>query len=207
MYFKLAFENVRKSFKIYRIYFLTMGLAVSIFYSFNSIESQQAILDLSKSKENPIDLLINSIEIISIFVSFILGGLILYANNFLIKKRKKELGIYRTLGMSNLKISQVIVIETVIVGILSLVVGLLIGLVLSQGLSAFASKLFEVDMSKYKFIISSNAIQKTIVYFGIIFLIVMIFNVITISRYKIIDLVNASKKVENIKFKNPIGYV
>lgn len=207
MYFKLAFENVRKSFKIYRIYFLTMGLAVSIFYSFNSIESQQAILDLSKSKENPIDLLINSIEIISIFVSFILGGLILYANNFLIKKRKKELGIYRTLGMSNLKISQVIVIETVIVGILSLVVGLLIGLVLSQGLSAFASKLFEVDMSKYKFIISSNAIQKTIVYFGIIFLIVMIFNVITISRYKIIDLVNASKKVENIKFKNPIVYV
>lgn len=207
MYFKLAFENVRKSFKIYRIYFLTMGLAVSIFYSFNSIESQQAILDLSKSKESYIDLLINSMEIISIFVSFILGGLILYANNFLIKKRKKELGIYRTLGMSNLKISQVIVVETIIVGVLSLVVGLLIGLVLSQGLSAFASKLFEVDMSKYKFIISSNAIQKTIVYFGIIFLIVMIFNVITISRYKIIDLVNASKKVENIKFKNPIVYV
>ncbi|KGJ49638.1 ABC transporter [Clostridium sp. NCR] len=207
MYFKLAFENVSKSFKIYRIYFLTMVLAVSIFYSFNSIESQQAILDLSKSKESYIDLLINSMEIISIFVSFILGGLILYANNFLIKKRKKELGIYRTLGMSNLKISQVIVVETIIVGVLSLVVGLLIGLVLSQGLSAFASKLFEVDMSKYKFIISSNAIQKTIVYFGIIFLIVMIFNVITISRYKIIDLVNANKKVENIKFKNPIVYV
>ena len=207
MYFKLAFENVRKSFKIYRIYFLTMVLAVSIFYSFNSIESQQAILDLSKSKESYIDLLIKSMEVISIFVSFILGGLILYANNFLIKKRKKELGIYRTLGMSNLKISQVIVVETIIVGVLSLVVGLLIGLVLSQGLSAFASKLFEVDMSNYKFIISSNAIQKTIVYFGIIFLIVMMFNVITISRYKIIDLVNANKKVENIKFKNPIIYV
>ncbi|GIM33336.1 FtsX-like permease family protein [Paraclostridium bifermentans] len=207
MYFKLALENVRKSFKIYRIYFLTMALAVSIFYSFNSIESQQAILDLSKSKESYIDLLINSMEIISIFVSFILGGLILYANNFLIKKRKKELGIYRTLGMSNFKISQVLVVETIIVGVLSLVVGLLIGLVLSQGLSAFASKLFEVDMSKYKFIISSNAIQKTIIYFGIIFLIVMIFNVITISRYKIIDLVNANKKVETIKFKNPIVYV
>ncbi|GAA0100899.1 ABC transporter permease [Paraclostridium bifermentans] len=207
MYFKLALENVRKSFKIYRIYFLTMVLAVSIFYSFNSIESQQAIIDLSKSKESYIDLLIKSMEVISIFVSFILGGLILYANNFLIKKRKKELGIYRTLGMSNFKISQVIVMETAIVGAISLLVGLLIGLVLSQGLSAFASKLFEVDMSEYKFIISSNAIQKAIVYFGIIFLIVMIFNVITISRYKIIDLVNANKKVENIKFKNPIVYV
>ncbi|WP_148550434.1 ABC transporter permease [Paraclostridium bifermentans] len=207
MYFKLALENVRKSFKIYRIYFLTMVLAVSIFYSFNSIESQQAIIDLSKSKESYIDLLIKSMEVISIFVSFILGGLILYANNFLIKKRKKELGIYRTLGMSNFKISQVIVMETVIVGAISLLVGLLIGLVLSQGLSAFASKLFEVDMSGYKFIISTNAIQKAMVYFGIIFLIVMIFNVITISRYKVIDLVNANKKIENIKFKNPIVYV
>lgn len=207
MYFKLALENVRKSFKIYRIYFLTMVLAVSIFYSFNSIESQQAIIDLSKSKESYIDLLIKSMEVISIFVSFILGGLILYANNFLIKKRKKELGIYRTLGMSNFKISQVIVMETVIVGAISLLVGLLIGLVLSQGLSAFASKLFEVDMSEYKFIISTNAIQKAMVYFGIIFLIVMIFNVITISRYKVIDLVNANKKIENIKFKNPIVYV
>lgn len=207
MYFKLALENVRKSFKIYRIYFLTMVLAVSIFYSFNSIESQQAIIDLSKSKESYIDLLIKSMEVISIFVSFILGGLILYANNFLIKKRKKELGIYRTLGMSNFKISQVIVMETAIVGAISLFVGLLIGLVLSQGLSAFASKLFEVDMSEYKFIISTNAIQKAMVYFGIIFLIVMIFNVITISRYKVIDLVNANKKIENIKFKNPIVYV
>ncbi|MDO7205833.1 FtsX-like permease family protein [Paraclostridium bifermentans] len=86
--------------------------------------------------------------------------MILYANNFFNKKRKKELGIYRTLGMSNFKISQVLVVETIIVGVLSLVVGLLIGLVLSQGLSAFASKLFEVDMSKYKFIISQMLFKR-----------------------------------------------
>lgn len=207
MYFKLAFENVRKSFKVYRIYFLTLTLAVSIFYSFNSIESQHAMYDLNKSTQSYIDMLIQSIEIISVFVSFILGSLILYANNFLIKKRKKELGIYRTLGMGNLKISQVLVIETAIVGSISLVVGLLIGLVLSQGLSAFTSQLFEVDMSKYKFIISTKSIQKTIVYFGIIFSIVMVFNFISIARYKIIDLINAGKKIENLKFRNPIIYI
>ncbi|EQK42857.1 ftsX-like permease family protein [[Clostridium] bifermentans ATCC 638] len=207
MYFKLALENVRKSFKVYRIYFLTLALAVSIFYSFNSIESQHAMYDLNKSAQSYIDVLIQSIEIISVFVSFILGSLILYANNFLIKKRKKELGIYRTLGMGNFKISQVLVIETAIVGSISLVVGLLIGLVLSQGLSAFTSQLFEVDMSKYKFIISTKSIQKTIVYFGIIFSIVMVFNFISIARYKIIDLINAGKKVENLKFRNPIIYI
>lgn len=207
MYFKLALENVRKSFKVYRIYFLTLTLAVSIFYSFNSIESQHAMYDLNKSTQSYIDMLIQSIEIISVFVSFILGSLILYANNFLMKKRKKELGIYRTLGMGNFKISQVLVIETVIVGSISLLVGLLIGFILSQGLSAFTSQLFEVDMSKYKFIISTKSIRKTIVYFGIIFLIVMVFNFISIARYKIIDLINAGKKAENLKFRNPIIYI
>lgn len=207
MYFKLALENVRKSFKVYRIYFLTLALAVSIFYSFNSIESQHTMFDLSKATQNYIDIFIQSIEIISVFVSFILGSLILYANNFLIKKRKKELGIYRTLGMGNFKISQVLVIETAIVGAISLLVGLSAGFILSQGLSAFTSQLFEVDMSGYKFIISTKSIQKTIVYFGIIFLMVMIFNIISISKYKIIDLINAEKKVENVKFRNPLIYI
>lgn len=207
MYFKLALENVRKSFKIYRIYFLTLVLAVSIFYSFNSIESQHAMFDLNKTEQSYIDTLIQFIEVISVFVSFILGSLILYANNFLIKKRKKELGIYRTLGMGNFKISQVLVIETAIVGSISLLVGLLIGFILSQGLSVFTSQLFEVDMSEYKFIISTRAIQKTMVYFEVIFLIVMIFNIISISRFKIIELINAEKKVENVKFKNPVIYI
>lgn len=207
MYFKLAFENVRKSFKVYRIYFLTLTLAVSIFYSFNSIESQHAMFDLNKTEQSYIDTLIQFIEVISVFVSFILGSLILYANNFLIKKRKKELGIYRTLGMGNFKISQVLVIETAIVGSISLLVGLLIGFILSQGLSVFTSQLFEVDMSEYKFIISTRAIQKTMVYFEVIFLIVMIFNIISISRFKIIELINAEKKVENVKFKNPVIYI
>ncbi len=207
MYFKIALKNVRKSFKDYRIYFLTLTLAVSIFYSFNSIESQKAIFELNNNTQEYTVLLIKIIGIISVFVSCILGSLILYANNFLIKKRKKELGIYRTLGMGNLKISRILMLETAIVGFISLVVGLVFGFVLSQGLSAFTSQIFEVDMSEFKFIISPRSIQKTIVYFGIIFVIVMIFNSLLISRYKIIDLITASKKNETIKFRNPIVYI
>ncbi len=207
MYSKIAFGNVKKSFKDYSIYFLTLTLAVSIFYSFNSIESQKAILEMNQSTSNTIDMLSDLIGGLSVFVSVILGGLILYANNFLIKKRKKELGIYMTLGMGKFKISKILVLETIIVGIASLISGLLIGFVLSQGLSVLTSKLFEANMSEYKFIISQSAIIKTIIYFSIMFLLVMIFNSIVISKYKIIDLLTAGRKNENIKFKNPLMYL
>ena len=144
------------------------------------------------------------ISYVSVFVSFILGGLILYANNFLIKKRKKELGIYMTLGMKKSKISKILLGETLIVGILSLATGLLLGVLLSQGLSLFTAKLFEVDMTEFKFIISFGAISKTILYFAIIFGILMIFNTTIVSRYKLIDMLNAGRKNEEIKIKNPI---
>lgn len=94
MYFKLAIKNVRKSFKDYSVYFLTLTLAVCIFYSFNSIESQNALIELRSSNSQSISNLVKIISVISVFVSIILGSLILYASNFLIKKRKKELGIW-----------------------------------------------------------------------------------------------------------------
>lgn len=207
MYSKIAIGNVKKSFKDYSIYFLTLTLAVCVFYSFNSIESQKAILEMSASDSRNLEMMMNLISMISVFVSFILGGLIVYANNFLIKKRKKELGIYMTLGMSKGNISRILVVETLIVGIVSLISGLALGLILSQGLSVFTSKLFEVSMTEYHFIISTTAIGKTILYFGIIFVLVMILNTVIISRYKIIDLLISGRKNETIKIKNSLVYV
>ena len=204
MYSKIALGNVRKSFKDYAIYFLTLTFAVCIFYCFNSIESQKAVLDMSASQAGYMESINQLLSMVSVFVVFILGGLILYANNFLIKKRKKELGVYMTLGMGKSKISKILVLETFIVGILSLVVGLGVGILLSQGLSVFTAKLFEVGMTQFRFVISFSAIIKTIIYFGLIFLFVMFFNTIIISKYKLIDLLNASKKSETIKVKNPI---
>ena len=204
MYSKIALGNVRKSFKDYAIYFLTLTFAVCIFYCFNSIESQKAVLDMSASQAGYMESINQLLSMVSVFVVFILGGLILYANNFLIKKRKKELGVYMTLGMGKSKISKILVLETFIVGILSLVVGLGVGILLSQGLSVFTAKLFEVGMTQFRFVISFSAIIKTIIYFGLIFLFVMFFNTIIISKYKLIDLLNASKKSEIIKVKNPI---
>lgn len=202
MYSKIAANNVKRSFKDYTIYFLTLTFAVCIFYSFNSIESQQAMINASSSKVEYMKMLTQLIAGISVFVSVILGSLIIYANNFLIKKRKKELGIYMTLGMGKNKISRILFLETVLIGAISLVAGLILGIILSQGLSLFTIKLFEVSMKEFKFIISSSAILKTILYFGIMFLLVMIFNTGVISKYKLIDMLNASKKNESVKIKS-----
>lgn len=204
MYFKIALNNVRKSFKDYSIYFLTLTLGVCIFYAFNSIGDQKAFLELGKRQAEYIKVLQGLISGISVFISCVLGGLILYANNFLVKKRKKELGIYMTLGMGKNKISKILTYETALVGIISLVVGLGVGIIVSQGISAFASKLFEVSLSNYKFLLSTDAILKTVLYFGIIFILVMIFNTFVISKYKLIDMLTAAKKNEDIKIKNPI---
>lgn len=204
MYSKIAINNVKKRFKDYTIYFLTIAFAVCIFYSFNSIESQKALLDMNKNQAEYMSLVTTLISYVSVFVSFILGGLILYANNFLIKKRKKELGIYMTLGMSKRKISKILLSETLIVGVLSLIAGLLLGLVVSQGLSLFTAKLFDVGMTEFKFIISSSAILKTVLYFALIFGVLIIFNTRIIAKYKLIDMLTAARKSEDIKIKNPI---
>ena len=204
MLFKLSLKNIKKSFKDYAIYFLTLILGVAIFYIFNSMDSQQAMLDISNSTREIIKLMLTTLAGVSVFVSLILGFLIVYANNFLIKRRKKEFGIYMTLGMGKGKISKILFIETLIIGIISLGIGLIIGIFASQLMSIVVAKMFEADMTGYKFVFSQSAMIKTIVYFGIMYLLVMIFNTISISKYNLIDLITASKKNEKVKIKNAI---
>ncbi|CUU49738.1 FtsX-like permease family protein [Clostridium beijerinckii] len=203
MYSKMAFNNVKKSFKDYTIYFLTLAFAVCIFYSFNSMESQSVMADMNKGQKDYVKIMGQMISFISVGVSFILGGLIIYATKFLISKRKKEFGIYMILGMSKRKMSKILFFETLYIGIISLIAGLLLGLLFAQVLSIFTAKLFALQMTKYSFVISTSAILKTILYFGIMYLLVMIFNVIIVSRYKLIDLLCADKKNEKVRIRNP----
>ena len=203
MLFKLSIKNMKKSFKDYAIYFLTLVLGVAIFYMFNSLDTQQAMLDVSTSTREIIKLMIGMLNIVSVFVAVTLGLLIAYANNFLINRRKKEFGIYMILGMGKRQISKIILFETILVGIVSLVCGIVIGVFASQFMSVLVAKLFEADMSKFTFVFSREACIKTCIYFAIMYLAVMIFNTITISRYKLINLLTAIKKNEKVKMKNP----
>ena len=204
MLFKLSKRNVQRSMKDYSIYFFTLVLGVCIFYIFNSVEAQTAMMDMTENQKMLMKSLDMIISIVSVFVSFILGFLIIYANNFIIKKRNREFGIYMTLGISRSKIAFMLFYETIIVGVMSLAVGLFIGVFLSQGLASVTAKLFSVDMKKYQFVFSKEACIKTIIYFSIMFFITMILNFVVVSRYKLINLINSQRKNEKLKGTNLI---
>ena len=118
MLYKLSLKNIKKSFKDYAIYFFTLILGVAIFYVFNAIDSQTVMLDVTSSTGEIIKLMIEMLSGVSVFVSFILGFLIIYASRFLMKRRNKEFGIYLTLGMSKRKISMILFFETLFIGII-----------------------------------------------------------------------------------------
>ena len=204
MSFKLAFKNMKKNMKDYVIYFITLVLGVAIFYIFNSMEAQQAALSMSESKQQIIELMVQALGIVSGFVTVVLGFLIVYANNFLIKRRKKEFGLYMLLGMGRRNISTILLLETFLIGIFSLAVGLIIGIFGSQLMSILVAKMFEADMTGFKFIFSEDALVKTIMYFAIIYLLVMILNLFSAAKYKLIDLLNAGKKNERVVLRNPV---
>lgn len=201
MYFNLALRNVKKSFKDYLIYFLTLAFSICLFYTFNSFQEQQSVLEMSAAQSDIIISLQQLMKILSFIVALILAFLIIYANNFLIKRRKKELGLYTLLGMPKQLISRVLVYETFFIGLVSLVVGITLGTIASQLLTVVTANMFEVVLN-YKFIFSMDAMIFTIISFAIIFFIIMIFNTFTLNRYKLIDLLTADRRNETLKIKN-----
>ena len=202
MYFKLAFKNIKKSYKNYVIYFLTLIFGICIFYTFNSIESQSVMMELNEQKQSAFMMAEQLIGYFSVFIAFVLGFLIVYANNYLIKRRKKEFGIYMTLGMENGSLSKMIFLETLFIGAISLGIGLVLGIMLSQALSVLTAYMFQVDLTKFQFVFSSLGFKRTVLCFSIIYLVVLIFNFISVRKIKLIDLLTASKRNEKPTIKN-----
>lgn len=202
MYFKLAIRNLRGSFRDYTIYFFTLVFGVCIFYTFNAIESQSILMELDEMQKNAFNLADQFIGSVSVFIAFVLGFLIIYANNYLIKRRKKEFGIYMTLGVEKGSLSKLVFLETFIIGLLSLVVGIILGVLLSQGMSVFTAKMFRVSFTRFEFVFSSSSFIKTILCFALIYIVVLFFNSISIRKIKLVDLLIASKKNEKKTIKN-----
>lgn len=193
---KLIVKNVQKNIRDYLIYFLTLTISISLFYSFNSISDQPAFSKMGMTRTLLYDQLGILLSTLSVLIAFVLAFLIIYANQFLLKRRKKELGIYMVLGMKKGRISRIFAGETLCVGVIALVTGLCLGFALSQGISLVALKLFAIELSKFQFVFSMGAIQKTVLCFAVIFLIVMFFNVWSVSSVQLLDLLTASRKNE-----------
>lgn len=194
---------MKRSMSDYAVYFVTLIIGISVFYVFNAISDQKVVLSIYKSDYSVIDLLRNIISVASVIVSVVLAFLVVYASNFLIRRRKKEFGVYMLLGMGKKKIAGILMMETVIIGIISLVVGLGIGIILSQGMSILVAKLFEADMSKFSFEVSTGAVGKTILYFLVVYAFVLLLDLFMIGKSRLIQLLNAERRSEKRTAKNP----
>lgn len=193
---KLAFTNMKKSASDYVVYFITLILGVAIFYIFNAIGDQALVNDLTDSGYEVIKMMTSLLTGASIGVAFVLGFLIIYANNFLIRRRKKEFGIYLLLGMGKKQVSRILFCETVLAGLLSLGIGLCVGILGSQFLSFLVGNFFDADLSGYQFRFSLAATLKTMISFVVMNFVVLIFHTGIISKYRLVDLLSAGKKPE-----------
>ena len=193
---KLIMKNVGKNIRDYLIYFLTLMISVSVFYAFNSISDQPAFSEMGMTKTLLYDQLGILLSTLTVLIAVVLAFLIIYANQFLLKRRKKELGLYMVLGMKKGRISRIFAGETFCVGVIALVTGLCLGVALSQGISLVALKLFAIELSKFQLVFSMGAFQKTALCFAVIFLLVMTFNVWSVSSVQLIDLLTAGRKNE-----------
>ena len=204
MLVKVALRNIRRSVKDYAIYFVTLLMAVTLFYAFNSISEQHVMTEINESSHMDVSTFVNEmVSLFSYIIAFVLAFLVIYANSLLIRRRKREFGMYFMLGMKPIQVSRIIVYETVLVGVISLALGLGLGIVVSQLLSFATAAIFGIAMPDYQFSFSMDAFIMTLVCFCVIFLVVAVFNVFSIRRCKLIDLMNADSKSEKVAIRNP----
>ena len=202
MFCKLALKNVLRSLRDYLIYFITITFGVCVFYVFNSMESQTVVQWLDGVTSSYVEAIMLLIDVISAFVAVVLAFLILYANTFLIRRRKKELGTYLLLGMERRQVAGILFLETLCIGLLALGAGLALGVFLSQFISVFTAGLFSIRLEAFHFVFSAGAVGKTLLYFGVIFLLVMLFNSLSVSRHRLIDLLQAERVGQALKLKS-----
>lgn len=194
---ELAKRNVKNSSRDYLIYFLTLAFSVALFYTFNSIDAQFAAFDIP-DRLNFLAFSTGMLAAVSVLVCLIIGFLVVYANHFMLRRRKREMGVYMTLGMEFQDISTLLWRETGMIGGASLAAGLASGILLSQGLSFATAKIIGVEIANYRFVLSIKAIMMSVLFFGILFFFVYRWNVRVIRKMELLELLYAEKKNETV---------
>lgn len=196
---KLAFRNVRRSIRDYAVYFLTLTFGVCLFYTFNSLGDQSVMKFLARNDNPNVEGIFLIIGVFSAFVAVVLAGLILYANQFLMKRRKRELGTYFLLGMETGRVSRLLFFETLLIGLAALISGIALGMLASWALDQLTVSMFLAAPGEiFRFTLSWPAVGKTALYFGVIFLLVMAFTGVSVSRSRLIQLIRSNRTNEEV---------
>lgn len=203
LYIKLAWGNLRRALKDFTVYFVTLMLSVSLFYSFNTLTNQAFFVGLSSSTSHLVLRMAELITGLSIFLMIVIGILIVYANVFFMRRRVREFATYLLLGMKKSSLTFVILIENFIVGICALIVGLLVGVVVSQFSSLAVLKLFNSPVERFHFLLVPQAMIFTACMFGVVFLLSTLCATFVISRTRLSVLFRSSFASDRFKIKNP----
>lgn len=198
---KLAWGNVRRAGRDYLVYLLTLTLGVTVFYAFNTVSMQ---VDIAGIKEQGLSELMGSmLGYLTYFLAGVMAFLMVYANNFIMKRRKKEFGLYQVLGMGRGRVATIMALETVIVSVGAFVAGIVLGVGLSQLMTFFTASLFKTQIANFHFFFSVHAFNLTLACMLVMFVLTLLLNLRAVRRTKLIELMGAERRNESIKTRNP----
>lgn len=198
---KLAWGNVRRAGRDYLVYFLTLTLGVTVFYAFNTISMQVDIAGIDE--EGLAQVMGSMLGDLTYFLAGVMAFLMVYANNFIMKRRKKEFGLYQVLGMGCGRVATIMALETVIVSVVAFVAGIVLGVGLSQLMTFFTASLFKTQIANFHFFFSMHAFNLTLVCMLVMFVLTLLLNLRAVRRTKLIELMGAERRNESIKTRNP----
>ena len=198
---KLAWGNVRRAGRDYLVYLLTLTLGVTVFYAFNTISMQ---VDIAGIDEKGLAQVMGSmLGDLTYFLAGVMAFLMVYANNFIMKRRKKEFGLYQVLGMGRGRVATIMALETVIVSVVAFVAGIVLGVGLSQLMTFFTASLFKTQIANFHFFFSVHAFNLTLACMLVMFVLTLLLNLRAVRRTKLIELMGAERRNESIKTRNP----
>lgn len=198
---KLAWGNVRRAGRDYLVYLLTLTLGVTVFYAFNTVSMQ---VDIAGIKEEGLsELMGGMLGYLTYFLAGVMAFLMVYANNFIMKRRKKEFGLYQVLGMRRGRVATIMALETVFVSVGAFVAGIVLGVGLSQLMTFFTASLFKTQIADFHFFFSVHAFNLTLACMLVMFVLTLLLNLRAVRRTKLIELMGAERRNESIKTRNP----
>lgn len=191
MYAKLIFRNAKRSAKDYLVYVVTMTICVMLFYAFLSITSRYYHPDIGTAYE--FSFVSDGMKVAVCAVTLLLLFLIRYVNNYMLRRKQKEFAIQSVMGMEQRTVAWIFFAETFLMGAVSIMIGIFLGIFCSQFITGMLLSAYGKDY-RLSWTLFPDTVFQTICFFSFSFLAVGLLNVRTIRKIKIIDMLYADKQ-------------
>lgn len=202
MLFNLILRNVKRNLQVYLIYFLSLSIIYALLYAFNAVPHHPVMGSLSGAKANMTNIFGQYMGILAYVIIMIVIFLVVYSTNFVLKRRKKELGLYSVLGMRTPKIVSILSFETLIINLLSLALGLCVGTGFLSILAKIADIMFQSGYTGGLFYIDLPSILLLVIAYGLTSFIIVLMNILTFRKKRLISLITEYEGSDSILVAN-----